>query len=383
METKQIQLEFGSEYKKCKVGDIIEVQKPFKLECGAEFQSFPIAFKTYGKLNKDKSNAILIFHGLTADQYMAEIHPVTKKQGWWQYMVGEKKPIDTNKFFVICPNLLGGCMGSLGPKTINPKTKKPYGISFPVITIKDMAVYANFLLEEFGITNLYALIGASMGGMVALEFLYLFPQKVQRIIAISTALKHTAQNIAFNEVSRQAILSDSEFKKGRYFEDKSFPTSGLGIARMIAHITYLSENSLDAKFGRTLQNKQTLGFGFDVDFKIESYLRYQGITFINRFDPNSYLYLTRALDYFDLESDLKKEKYGPCDNTIKMLVVSFSDDWLFPTIQAKQIVKAFSASFERFNVNKIGFVEIQSDKGHDSFLLENTQFEKAIKGFLK
>jgi homoserine O-acetyltransferase len=387
METKQIQLEFGSEYKKCQIGDVINIPKNLKLENGFEINGFPVAFKTYGKLNEDKSNAILIFHGLTADQYIAETNPVTKKEGWWEHMVGKKKPIDTDRFFVICPNVLGSCMGSLGPKTINPKTKKPYSLGFPVITILDMANYADFLLEEFGIKKLHSLIGTSMGGMIALQYLHLFPEKVGQIIAISTALKHTAQNIAFNEVGRQAIISDPEFKKGNYYKDKSFPSNGLGIARMIAHITYLSETRLENKFGRSLQNKENLGFGFDVDFKIESYLRHQGFSFASRFDPNSYLYLTRALDYFDLTEVLKKEKSGNSKNSkasqIKMLVVSFSDDWLFPTSEAKQIVKAFSGSFERFNVKEISFIEIKSDKGHDSFLIPNKQFESAVRGFLR
>jgi len=350
-----------------------------KLESGDIIDSFKLAFKTYGKLNADKTNAILICHALTGDQYVAGNNPITGREGWWSRMVGPNKPIDTNKFFVICSNVLGGCAGSTGPKELQNGSDVAYGGNFPSVTIKDMVKAQSLLIESLNIEKLFSVIGGSMGAMQALQWAIDFPDKILNIIHIAGALKHSAQNIAFHEVGRQAIMSDPIWKNGKYFENNEVPERGLSVARMIAHITYLSENAMHRKFGRKLQSRDIISFGFDADFQVESYLRYQGKSFVERFDANSYLYLTRAMDYFDHDETFRKNiefSHNP-NNHLKYLIVSFTSDWLFPTIESKMIVNQLN-SLSR----EVSFLEIDTDKGHDSFLLEEPQLDDVIKGFL-
>ncbi len=350
-----------------------------KIESGDIIDSFKLAFKTYGKLNADKTNAILVCHALTGDQYIAGNNPITGREGWWSRMVGPNKPIDTNKFFVICSNVLGGCAGSTGPKELQSKSDVAYGGNFPSITIKDMVKAQSLLIESLNIEKLFSVIGGSMGAMQALQWAIDFPDKILNIIHIAGALKHSAQNIAFHEVGRQAIMSDPIWKNGKYFENNEVPERGLSVARMIAHITYLSENAMHRKFGRKLQSRDIISFGFDADFQVESYLRYQGKSFVERFDANSYLYLTRAMDYFDHDETFRKNiefSHNP-NNHLKYLIVSFTSDWLFPTIESKMIVNQLN-SLSR----EVSFLEIDTDKGHDSFLLEEPQLDDVIKGFL-
>jgi len=350
-----------------------------KLESGDIIDSFKLAFKTYGKLNTDKTNAVLVCHALTGDQYVAGHNPITGREGWWSRMVGPNKPIDTNKFFVICSNVLGGCAGSTGPKELQNGSDVAYGGNFPSITIKDMVMAQSLLIESLNIEKLFSVIGGSMGAMQALQWAIDFPDKILNIIHIAGALKHSAQNIAFHEVGRQAIMSDPIWKNGKYFENNEVPERGLSVARMIAHITYLSENAMHRKFGRKLQSRDIISFGFDADFQVESYLRYQGKSFVERFDANSYLYLTRAMDYFDHDETFRKNiefSHNP-NNHLKYLIVSFTSDWLFPTIESKMIVNQLN-SLSR----EVSFLEIDTDKGHDSFLLEEPQLDDVIKGFL-
>ena len=350
-----------------------------KLESGDIVDSFKLAFKTYGKLNADKTNAILVCHALTGDQYVTGNNPITGREGWWSRMVGPNKPIDTNKFFVICSNVLGGCAGSTGPKELQNGSDVAYGGNFPSITIKDMVKAQSLLIESLNIEKLFSVIGGSMGAMQALQWAIDFPDKILNIIHIAGALKHSAQNIAFHEVGRQAIMSDPIWKNGKYFENNEVPERGLSVARMIAHITYLSENAMHRKFGRKLQSRDIISFGFDADFQVESYLRYQGKSFVERFDANSYLYLTRAMDYFDHDETFRKNiefSHNP-NNHLKYLIVSFTSDWLFPTIESKMIVNQLN-SLSR----EVSFLEIDTDKGHDSFLLEEPQLDDVIKGFL-
>ncbi len=351
----------------------------FKLESGDSINDLKIAFKTFGKLNTKKDNAILVCHALTGDQYVSGINPVTGREGWWSRMVGPNKPIDTNKFYVICSNVLGGCSGSTGPKEINQITKKIYGRDFPSITIKDMVKAQSLLIESLKINKLFSVIGGSMGAMQALQWVIDYPYKISNIIHIAGALKHSAQNIAFHEVGRQAIMNDPLWKKGEYFKDNERPERGLSVARMIAHITYLSEDAMHRKFGRKLQSRDIISFGFDADFQVESYLRYQGQSFVDRFDANSYLYLTRAMDYFDNDEKFKKKiefSHTPNEH-LKYLIVSFTSDWLFPSQESKIIVNQLN-NLSR----KVSFLEIKTDKGHDSFLLEEPQLDSLIDGFL-
>ena len=350
-----------------------------KLESGDVIDSFKLAFKTFGKLNNDKTNAILVCHALTGDQYVAGNNPITGREGWWFRMVGPNKPIDTNKFFVICSNVLGGCAGSTGPKELQNGSDGTYGSNFPSITIKDIVKAQSLLIESLNIDRLFSVIGGSMGAMQALQWSIDFPDKIFNIIHIAGALKHSAQNIAFHEVGRQAIMSDPIWKNGKYFETNEVPERGLSVARMIAHITYLSEDAMHRKFGRKLQSRDIISFGFDADFQVESYLRYQGKSFVERFDANSYLYLTRAMDYFDHDEIFRKNvefSHNP-NNHLKYLIVSFTSDWLFPTIESKMIVNQLN-SLSR----EVSFLEIDTDKGHDSFLLEEPQLDDVIKGFL-
>ena len=354
------------------------IDKPLKLDCGQTIDNFPLAYEAYGELNKDKDNAILVFHALTGDQFVTGTNPITKKDGWWTYAVGPNKSIDTNKYFVICSNVIGGCMGSFGPSYKNPKTNKIYGTDFPVITINDMVNAQLNLLDHFKIEKLFSVVGGSMGGMQVLQFVSNFPDKARTAIPIACTSSHSAQNIAFNELGRQAITADHSWLDGNYISKNTMPNKGLSVARMAAHITYLSKKGLQEKFGRKLQERDDLKFSFDADFQIESYLRHQGSVFVDRFDANSYLYITRAMDYFDLAKQFNGNLSNAFKNTkTKFFVISFTSDWLYPTQENKDIVIALNAIGA-----DVGFAEIQSDKGHDSFLLDIPDFLKVLKNFL-
>ena len=355
------------------------VKKPLKLDCGKVIADFPIAYETFGTLNKKKDNAILTFHALTGDQFVTGVNPITNKPGWWSHLIGPSKAIDTNKFFIICSNVIGGCMGSFGPSSIDPITKKTYGTNFPVITINDMVNAQYNLLEFFKIDKLYSVLGGSMGGMQALQFVANFPNKTKTAIPIACTASHSAQNIAFNELGRQSIMADANWKEGNYLKLNLSPDKGLAVARMAAHITYLSKKGLQEKFGRNLQEKDDLNFSFDADFQIESYLRYQGSIFVDRFDANSYLYITRAMDYFDLVKQFKGNLSSAFEKSkTKFFVISFTSDWLYPTSENKEIVIALNSSGAN-----VGFIEVSSDKGHDSFLLDIPEFLKTVKNFLE
>jgi homoserine O-acetyltransferase len=357
--------------------DIPETE-PLRLDCQQQLAPFRIAYKTYGTLNADKSNVILVAHALTGDQYVASPHPVTGKPGWWETMVGPGKPIDTDRFFIVCPNVLGGCMGSTGPASLNPKTGKHWAVDFPVITIGDMVDAQVRLIDRLGIDQLFCAIGGSMGGMQVLEWAARHPQRVYTAVPIATAAWHSSQNIAFHEVGRQAVMADPNWRQGRYLEQATEPRNGLAVARMAAHITYLSEEALQRKFGRSLQDLAAKTFSFNADFQVESYLRHQGSTFVDRFDANSYLYITRAIDYFDLAAehgDVLANAFK--DTRTRFCVVSFTSDWLYPTRESREIVHALNAV-----AANVSFVEIESDKGHDAFLLEEPELFAAIRGFL-
>ncbi len=373
-------LTFGAEQRLVSVGRCIDLtpERPFRFDCGAELPTITVAYQTYGTLNDAKSNAILLCHGLTGDQYLSGTHPVTGKPGWWEDLVGPGKIFDTDKYFLIVSNVIGGCLGSSGPKSVNPATGKAFGIDFPVITIADMVRAQVLLIDSFGIEKLFCVIGGSMGGMLALEWAARYPERLFACAPICTAARHSAQNIAFHEVGRQAIMNDPDWSDGRYLEKKTYPVKGLAVARMTAHVTYLSQEGLQEKFGRRLQNKSQVGFGFDIDFQVESYLRYQGQSFTERFDPNSYLYITRAMDYFDLEADFGKPLSSIFrDTPIRFCVVSFSSDWLFPTADSRAIVRALNAA-----AANVSFTEVQTDTGHDAFLLDEPDFHATLKGFL-
>jgi homoserine O-acetyltransferase len=356
----------------------IIVTKPLKLDCGKTIKDFPLAYETYGKLNENKDNAILVFHALTGDQFVAGINPVTKKDGWWVTAVGPGKAIDTKKYFVICANVIGGCMGSLGPSDINKETNQPYGLDFPVITIKDIVRAQESLLDHLGIEKLLCATGGSMGGMQLLQFCATFPEKTFSAIPIACSSSHSAQNIALNELARQAIMADPVWDNGKYFLKNTQPKNGLAVARMVGHISYLSEQGMQEKFGRKLQEKADYEFSFNADFQVESYLRHQGSSFVERFDANSVLYITRAMDYFDLSKQYKNGLIEAFNHQLtKFLVISFSSDWLYTTKENKDIVIALNASGA-----DVSYSEIETDKGHDSFLLNEPEFLKTLKGFI-
>jgi homoserine O-acetyltransferase len=362
------------------LGQVLKLgpERPLVLDCGRQLSPLTIAYMTYGTLNTERSNAILIGHALSGDQFVASTHPVTGKPGWWDLTVGPGKAIDTNRFFVICANVVGGCMGTTGPSEIDPATGQPYGLDFPVVTIRDMVRAQTMLLDELGIEQLLSVLGGSMGGMQVLQWAASYPARVFSAMPIATGARHSAQNIAFNEVGRQAIMADPEWQGGDYALTGANPSKGLAVARMAAHITYLSEAALQRKFGRLLQDRQSLSFGFDADFQIESYLRHQGMTFVDRFDANSYLYITRAMDYFDLAGDYGGVLAEAFRNTkTRFCLVSFTSDWLFPTIENKRIAHALNAAGAN-----VSFVEIESDRGHDAFLLDEPELFDTIRGFL-
>ncbi len=350
---------------------------PLALDGGGALAPVDLGYETYGALNDDASNAILICHALTGDQHVASPHPITGKPGWWARMVGPGKPIDTDRFCVIAANAIGGCMGSSGPEMPTPDGK-PWAMRFPVITVSDMARSQALLLDHLGIVRLHAVVGGSMGGMQALSWAAHFPERVDAALIIASTAKHSAQNIAFHEVGQQAIMADPNWRGGDYYADGAPPAAGLAVARMAAHITYLSEQGLTEKFGRRLQNRDTKTFGFDADFQVESYLRHQGLSFTTRFDANSYLYITRAIDYFDLAEEfggqLARAFMG---STTRFCVVSFDTDWLYPTAESKTIAHALNAAGA-----PVSFVELSSPYGHDAFFLEDPALDRVVNGFL-
>jgi homoserine O-acetyltransferase/O-succinyltransferase len=361
----------------------VKLLGPLALDGGGELAPVEIAYESYGTLNADKSNAILICHALTMDQHVASPHPITGKPGWWESMVGPGRTIDTDRFCVICPNVIGSCMGSSGPETAGPDGE-PWGMRFPVITIRDMVRAQALLLDYLAVDRLYAVIGGSMGGMLALSWAATYPDRVQSALVIASTARHSAQNIAFHEVGRQAIMADPNWRGGDYYGDgktpPKSPDAGLAVARMAAHITYMSEQGLTEKFGRRLQGRDAKSFGFDADFQIESYLRHQGLSFTDRFDANAYLYITRAMDYWDLAED----HGGVLANAfkasahIRFCLVSFDTDWLYPTPESKAIVHALNAAGA-----PVSFVELASPYGHDAFLLDTPGLEGIIDGFVK
>jgi homoserine O-acetyltransferase len=351
-----------------------------KLECGASLSPVTLAYETYGKLNSAKDNAVLILHAFSGDSHVAGIYTAKDtKPGWWDFMVGPKKSIDTERYFVICINILGSCMGSTGPSSINPKTGKPFGLDFPMVTIGDMVAAQNALVETLGIANLRAVIGGSVGGMQAIEWSVRYPEKVTSAVLLATTTKHSALAIAFNEVARQSIMVDPNWNGGDYYHAKAKPELGLALARMIGHITYLSDESMRHKFGRRLQDKADFSFNFEVEFQVESYLRYQGAKFVERFDANSFLYITKAADYYDLERQYGDgsavKAFGKTD--ARFLVISFTSDWLYPTYQSRAMVQAMKKSGL-----DVSFCEIEAKWGHDAFLLPNRRLAAMIRGFL-
>lgn len=355
----------------------VSLPGPLALDGGATLAPIEIAYETYGTLNADASNAILICHALTMDQHIASAHPITGKPGWWENMVGPGLPIDTARFCVICPNVIGSCMGSSGPETMTADGK-PWAMRFPVITIRDMVRAQALLLDHLKIGQLHGVIGGSMGGMLVLTWAATFPDRIRAALVVASTAKHSAQNIAFHEVGRQAIMADPNWRGGDYYTDGKTPAAGLAVARMAAHITYMSEGGLTERFGRRLQGRDAKSFGFDADFQIESYLRHQGISFTDRFDANSYLYITRAMDYFDLAED----HGGVLANAFKatqarFCLISFDSDWLYPTPEARTIVHALNASGAA-----VSFVELKSPFGHDAFLMDTPGLGRIIAGFV-
>ncbi|MEM7688965.1 MAG: homoserine O-acetyltransferase [Pseudomonadota bacterium] len=357
---------------------LYELPDNLPLDSGQSLVGAQIAYETYGELNEDKSNAILICHALTGDQYVASEHPITGKPGWWERMVGPGKPIDTDRYFVICANVIGSCLGSTGPKSAAPDGK-PYAMRFPVITIRDMVRGTVALLDGLGIETLHGVVGGSMGGMQALSLAANWPERAARVLVIASTARHSAQNIAFHEVGRQAIMADPAWADGDYYAaDGNGPEAGLSVARMAAHITYLSEEGLTEKFGRRLQDRDAKSFGFDADFQVESYLRYQGSGFTQRFDANSYLYITRAMDYFDIaEEHGGKLADAFAGTTARFCLVSFDTDWLYPTAESRHIVRALASTQAQ-----VSFVELSASAGHDSFLLPHDQLDRVVAGFL-
>ena len=357
----------------------IEPPAALTLDSGTALTPLTIAYQTYGSLNPQKSNALLVCHALTGDQHVANTHPVTRRPGWWETMVGPGRPFDTDRFFVICANVLGGCMGTTGPASINPETGEPYGLDFPVVTIADMVRAQATLIDSFGVESLFCVVGGSMGGMQVLQWAAAYPKRVFAAMPIAAAARHSSQNIAFHEVGRQAVMADPDWRGGRYLVEGARPSKGLAVARMAAHITYLSDSALHRRFGRNLQDRAARAFSFDAEFQVESYLRHQGLIFVERFDANSYLYMTRAMDYFDLAADYG----GSLANAFKgsrthFCVVSFTSDWLFPTSDSRATVKALNAGGA-----SVSFVEIETDRGHDAFLLDVPDLLDTTRGFIE
>jgi homoserine O-acetyltransferase/O-succinyltransferase len=352
--------------------------RPLDLDSGSQIDRLEVAYTTYGALNAARSNAILVCHALTLDQHLAGRHPITGKPGWWTTLVGPGLPLDPHRHFIICANVVGGCMGTTGPSSIDPATGAPWGLSFPMITIADMVRAQAMLIEWLGIERLFAVIGGSMGGMQVLQWAADYPERVFAAVSIAAAARHSAQNIAFHEVGRQAIMADPDWRGGAYASQGLRPEKGLAVARMAAHITYLSEAALQRKFGRELQ-RDGLSWSFDADFQVESYLRHQGASFVDRFDANAYLYITRAMDYFDLAAahgGVLADAFHKARD-VRFCVFSFTSDWLYPTPESRSVVRALNAAGAR-----VSFLEIETDKGHDAFLLDEPVLRAALGGFI-
>jgi homoserine O-acetyltransferase len=348
------------------------------LDSGLTLEPVTIAYETYGALNERRDNAVLILHALSGDAHAAGYYPGDNKPGWWETMIGPAKGFDTDRLFVICSNVVSGCKGSTGPNSLNPVTGKEYGLEFPVVTVGDMVRAQKMLVEHLGIEKLLCVCGGSMGGMQALQWAVAYPEMVSSCIAIAATPKHSPMQIAFNEVGRQAIMGDANWKGGDYY-DGAAPDAGLSVARMIGHITYLSDESMHERFGRRLRNKEALGYDFTLDFEVESYLRYQGEMFTRRFDANTYLYITKALDYFDLSSEkgVLVETFRDLPEDMRFLVIAFTSDWLYPPYQSKEIVKALKG-----NGLDCTYLEMNSPFGHDAFLLENQDFSRVVWHFV-
>lgn len=357
----------------------IAINQPLKLDCGRTLPHYQLVFETYGTLNADKSNAVLICHALSGDHHAAGYHSMDdRKPGWWETAIGPGKPIDTNRFFVICPNNLGGCKGSTGPNTTNPETGKDYGPDFPIVTVNDWVNSQAQLADALGIDQWAAVIGGSLGGMQAMQWAISQPQRLRHALIIAAAPKLSAQNIAFNEVARTAIKSDPDFHDGHYAAHQTLPRRGLGLARMLGHITYLSDEAMGQKFGRELRSGQ-FQYGYDVEFQIESYLRYQSTNFVERFDANTYLLMTRALDYFDPAADFNDDlNAAMAQIEAKSLVISFTSDWRFSPLRSREIVNALLAS------NKpVSYAEIEAHQGHDAFLMPIPRYLEIFSTYMQ
>ncbi len=354
-------------------------QKKMRLESGAELEKVTIAWESWGKLNEKRNNTVLVLHACTGDSHAAGVYKNGGKEGWWDFLIGPGKAIDTEKYFVLCSNILGSCMGSTGPASINPATGIPYALDFPMMTVGDMVEAQKKLLEHLGIDTIHAVVGGSVGGMQVLEWCARYPEKINAAIPIATTMRHSALAIAFNEIARQAIMTDPHWNKGEYYQGKP-PATGLSVARMVGHVTYLSDEAMRRKFGRRLQNKESFSFGFDADFQVESYLRHQGSKFVERFDANSLLYITKAADYFNVAERLTANSPlidAGAAKKIRYLVVSYSSDWLYPTYQARELVHTLKRSGQ-----DVSFVEIASDCGHDAFLIPEPTLPQLLGGFL-
>ncbi len=360
------------------IPESIYFEQSLALDCGREIENYTLVYETYGKLNQHKTNAILICHALSSDHHVAGYHHMQdRKPGWWDTCVGPGKVIDTNRFFVVCSNNLGGCKGSTGPMSINPATQKPYGPDFPIMTVKDWVRSQAQLTERLGIAQWFAVVGGSLGGMQVIQWTIDYPEQMKNALIIAAASKLTAQNIAFNEVARQAIMTDPDFHQGRYYEHNTIPKQGLMLARMLGHITYLSDDAMREKFGRDLR-EGTIHYGFDVDFEVESYLRYQGTAFVDRFDANTYLLMTKALDYFDPASsfDNQLDRAFAATNA-KFLVISFTSDWRFSPARSHEIVKGLLDSNK-----KVTYLEINAHQGHDAFLMPIPEYLLAYRAYM-
>jgi homoserine O-acetyltransferase len=344
------------------------------LESGRTLGPITLAYETYGKLNRDRSNAVLVTHALSGDAHAAGWHEGDKDPGWWDDMIGPGKAFDTERYFVISSNVIGGCKGSTGPSSINPETRRPYGLGFPLITIGDMVNAQRHLIDHLGIEKLLCVAGGSMGGMQVLQWVASYPDRVRSAIPIATTLKHSPQQIAFDEVGRQAVMADPDWRRGDYY-DHSQPERGLAVARMIGHITYMSDQSMEEKFSRRLKDKDYT-FNFTADFEVEGYLRYRGDSFVKRFDANSYLYITKAMDYFDLAEDRLLSGEAPVG--VRFLVIAFQSDWLYPAYQSREIVRRF-----KMRGVEATYCEIRSTYGHDAFLIEIDEQTHLIRHFLE
>lgn len=366
----------SAEYVKTQAVTFLDDKDAVTLRCGSRLLPFTVAYETYGQLNADKSNAILILHAFTGDAHAAGYHENDTKPGWWDDMIGPGKAFDTNKYCMISSNVLGSCKGTTGPGSLDPKTGKPYGLSFPVITIQDMVAVQKHLLEYLGVKKLLSVAGGSMGGMQAVAWAVLYPHMLHSAIIIAACHRHTAQQIAFHEVGRQAVTADPDWQGGDYY-GKSIAKRGLAVARMIGHITYMSWASMEQKFGRKLVGKDVLGYDFSKDFEIEGYLQYRGQSFVDRFDANSYLYLTKAMDYFDITEGTKKLSDAFHQVTSDFLVISFTSDWLYPSAQSKEMVRALKA-----NDVDVSYIELKSDYGHDAFLVGCPEQSTVVSNYL-